>query len=101
MHTHRTLTSVFSLVLTASPLLLLAQFKTPSNEELNMKDYAKAPGAAAVYLEVEQITDDPLHLYTFYARIKIFKPEGKSLATVEIPFHVGDSGVRSVKPKIA
>jgi len=101
MQTHRTLSSILFLALAASPVLLPAQFKTPSSDELNMKDNPKVPGAAAVFLDVEQITDDPLHLYTFYARIKVLKPEGKSLATVEIPIHVGDSGVRSVKPKIA
>ena len=45
----------------------------------------KAPGAAAVYLNVEEITDDPHNSQSFYARIKVLTENGKELATVELP----------------
>ena len=45
----------------------------------------KAPGAAAVYLYREEITDDPHHYRTIYARLKILAPEGVAAATVHIP----------------
>jgi len=46
----------------------------------------KAPGAAAVYLNVEDETDDPMHYRIVYARIKVLQDKGKELATVEIPY---------------
>lgn len=57
----------------------------------------KAPGAAAVYLNIQEITDDPLHYHTFYARIKVLQEKGKELATVELPYLRGDSKVTDVR----
>ncbi|MGO9316449.1 MAG: DUF3857 domain-containing transglutaminase family protein [Terracidiphilus sp.] len=78
----RHLTLLFALT---SPALLLAQFQQPTGEELKMTADPKAPGAAAVYLNVEEVTNDPLHFQTFYARIKVLSEKGKELATVELP----------------
>ena len=64
----------FSVVLflaIVSPVLVRAQFQQPTNEELKMTADPKFPGAAAVYLDVEEIADDPLHYQSFYARIKV------------------------------
>jgi hypothetical protein len=44
------------LLLLASPALLLAQFQKPNDEELRMTSDPKAPGAAAVYLNIERPT---------------------------------------------
>jgi hypothetical protein len=68
-----------------SPALLLAQFQQPIDEELKMTADPKAPGAAAVYLNVEEVTNDLLSYQTFYARIKVLSEKGKELATVELP----------------
>ena len=46
----------------ASPTLLRAQFQRPTPEELKMTADPKAPGAAAVFLNVEEVTDDPTPL---------------------------------------
>ncbi|HEY1256129.1 MAG TPA: DUF3857 and transglutaminase domain-containing protein [Terracidiphilus sp.] len=46
----------------------------------------KAPGAAAVYLNVEEIDNNPGHSITVSARIKVLTEKGKELATVEIPY---------------
>ena len=46
----------------------------------------KAPGAAAVYLEVKEVDDDPIHYQLFYERIKVLTEKGKELATVEVPY---------------
>jgi hypothetical protein len=64
---------------------LLAQFQPPAPEELKMTADPKAPGAAAVYLNVEEVTDDPLHYHMVYARIKVLTEKGKEYATVEMP----------------
>jgi hypothetical protein len=84
----------------ASPALLRAQFQQPTAEELAMTSDPKAPGAAAVYLNIEEITDDPHHFYSFYTRIKILQETGKNLANVEIPFQVGDTGSTGAKPRV-
>jgi hypothetical protein len=68
-----------------SPTLLLAQFQQPTDEELKMTADPKAPGAAAVYFNIEQKTNDPLHNTSFYFRIKVLTEKGKELATVELP----------------
>jgi hypothetical protein len=71
----------------ASPVFAQAQFHKPKNEELKMTDDPKAPGAAAVYLNLEETTDDYLNAHTYYARIKVLKEEGLSLATFTMPMH--------------
>ena len=37
----------------------------------------KAPGAAAVYLEIKEIANDPMHYQSYYARIKVLTEKGK------------------------
>ena len=89
------------LLVFTSPALLLAQFQQPTADELKMTADPKAPGAAAVYLNVEEIANDPLHFHSFYARIKVLSEKGKELATVEIPyeqrnFKVTDINARTI-----
>jgi len=80
-----------------TPTSLLAQFQDPTKEELQMTEDPKAPGAAAVYLNVEEVTNDPLHYQSFYARVKVLQEKGKELATVEIPYERGDFKVTDIK----
>ena len=85
------------------PLFLHAQFQEPTAEELKMTADPKAPGAAAVFLNLEESTDDLVHYRSFYARIKIFQEKGKELATVEIPyehrsFNIHDVRGRTIHP---
>jgi len=89
----------FLLLVLVSPALLLAQFQQPTDDELKMTADPKAPGAAAVYLNVEEVTDDPLHFHSFYARIKVLQEKGKDLATVEIPYQRGDFKVTDIKAR--
>jgi hypothetical protein len=81
-----------------SPALLLAQFQQPTPEELKMTADPKAPGAAAVYLNVEEITDDPHNSQSFYARIKVLTEKGKELATVDVPPYLrGTSKITDIR----
>jgi hypothetical protein len=73
----------------ATPAILRAQFQPPTEEELKMTADPKAPGAAAVYLYYEDITDYPNHSYSYYERIKVLTEKGKDLATVSIPYEHG------------
>ena len=84
--------TAFLLLALASPALLQAQFQPPTAEELKMTADPKAPGAAAVYLNIEEITNDPKHFHSYYARIKVLQEKGKELSTVEIPYiHEGST----------
>jgi transglutaminase-like putative cysteine protease len=88
--------AVFSLVF---PALLQAQFQQPSEEELKMTADPKAPGAAAVYLNIEEVTDDSLSYHSFYARIKVLQEQGKELATIELPYEHGFTQVTDIKAR--
>jgi len=46
----------------------------------------KAPGAAAVYLYLEERVDDPHSFRSVYARIKILTEAGRELATVHVVY---------------
>ncbi len=89
----------FLLLALACPAILLAQFQQPTDEELKMTSDPKAPGAAAVYLNVEEVTDDPLHYHSFYARIKVLQEKGKELATVELPYQRGNFKITDIKAR--
>ena len=85
-----------SLVLLIPPLLK-AQFQEPTKEELQMTDDPKAPGAPAVYLNVDEETNDLLHYHSFYARVKVLQEKGKELATVEIPYEHGNFKITDIR----
>jgi hypothetical protein len=74
-----------------------AQFQQPTGEELKMTADPKAPGAAAVYLYREEITDDYAHLHSFYERVKVLTEKGKELATVNIPYVTGADKVTKIE----
>jgi hypothetical protein len=99
MRTPAVVRHLLLLLAVSSPALLLAQFQQPTDEELKMTADPKAPGAAAVFLNVEEVTNDPLHFRTFYARIKVLSEKGKELATVEVPYVNGSSKVTDIKAR--
>jgi Domain of Unknown Function with PDB structure (DUF3857)/Transglutaminase-like superfamily len=80
-----------------SPALVWAQFQQPTDDELKMTADTKAPGAAAVYLNINEIANDPLHYQSYYYRIKVLGEKGKELATVEVPYLKGNWKVEDVK----
>jgi hypothetical protein len=83
----------------ALPALLHAQFQQPTAEELKMTADPKAPGAAAVFLNVEEVADDQLHYRSFYARIKVLAEKGMELATVDIPYEHSNFKVTDIKAR--
>jgi Transglutaminase-like superfamily. len=95
----KTLVLSFAVLCLSLPVDVLSQtaFKQPTPEELKMTSDPKAPGADAVYLNIEEIANDPLHYQTYYARIKVLNDKGKDLATVEVPYFRGQYKVREVK----
>ncbi|MGP8174022.1 MAG: DUF3857 domain-containing protein [Terracidiphilus sp.] len=87
---------VFSVVALTSSITSRAQFTPPADEELKMSADPKAPGAGAVYLYREQITDDMSHFVSFYARIKVLTQKGMDLATVTLPYQHGVDRVTEI-----
>jgi Transglutaminase-like superfamily/Domain of Unknown Function with PDB structure (DUF3857) len=61
-------------------------FVKPTPEELAMTSLPGYPGAAAVVLYREEITDDDLHVVQHYDRIKILTKDGEKYANVALPF---------------
>ncbi len=87
---------VFFFVALTSTIASRAQFSQPAQEELKMIADPKAPGAAAVYLYREEITDDRSHFVSFYARIKVLTQKGRDLATVALPYQRGVDTVTEI-----
>jgi hypothetical protein len=85
---------VFLIASSTSPAF--AQFREPTHEELQMTAEPKAPGAAAVYLYREQVTDDALHFESYHVRIKVLTEKGKELATVRVPYPHGQFKVTDI-----
>jgi hypothetical protein len=71
------------LLAVASSTLLRAQFQKPTEEELKMTADPKSPGAAAVFLNVEEIADDPVQYRSFYARIKVLSEMGEKVTDIK------------------
>jgi hypothetical protein len=80
-----------------SPALAYAQFQQPTDEELKMTSDPKAPGAAAEYLNISEVANDPIHYQTVYYRIKVLTEKGKDLAKIEVPFVKGNRKVTDIK----
>ena len=79
--------AALSLAALALPIALQAQrFQEPTKEELQMTADPKAPGASAVFLYLEEVTDNRSHFISSYARIKVLTEQGKEWATVEVPY---------------
>jgi hypothetical protein len=57
----------------------------------------KAPGAAAVYLYREEVTDDTIHYHSYHERIKVLTEKGKELATIHVPYEHGPFKVVGIK----
>jgi hypothetical protein len=91
------LCSAIGLLAAVSPALVRAQFQPPNPDELKMTSDPKAPGADAVYLEINEVANDPMHYQSTYARIKVLTEKGKELATVELPYLKGRSKVADIK----
>jgi hypothetical protein len=71
------------------PVCAAQKFQQPTKEELQMTSDPKAPGAPAVFLYLQSVTDNRNHYQSVYARIKVLTEKGKEWATVEVPYIPG------------
>ncbi|RSL15551.1 transglutaminase superfamily protein [Edaphobacter aggregans] len=82
-----------SLISLAAPLARADQWTVPTKEELSMTSQPEVPGAAAVYLFREEKTEDDLHMFSIYIRLKVLTEKGKEYANVELPYSKGEGGI--------
>jgi len=73
-------------VFLACPHALRAEggWTTPTAEELHMTAEPHAPGAAAIYLNRDITTDDLLHTFSVYIRIKVLTDAGKDYGSARV-----------------
>jgi hypothetical protein len=81
-----------TLAASASPLLRADQWTAPTKEELSMTSQPEVPGAAAVYLDRQETTEDKLHVWSVYVRLKVLTEKGKDYANVELKYGSSNSG---------
>ncbi len=84
------------------PLLLLTglatgvaraeQWSMPTPEELSMTSQPQVPGASAVYLFREETTEDNLHMFSVYVRLKVLNEGGKKFGDIELKYAAGGPG---------
>jgi hypothetical protein len=79
------LLSLFAFFIVATPLTQ-AQWTPPTPEELSMTSQAEVPGAAAVCLFHEEVTEDSLHMWSTYVRLKVLTDHGKEYSNVELKY---------------
>ena len=84
-------TLIATLAAAASPLLA-DQWTAPTKEELSMTSQPEVPGAAAVYLNKEETTEDKLHAWSIYVRLKVLTEKGKDYANVELKYGSSNHG---------
>jgi hypothetical protein len=78
------------------PTMMMGQFQQPTQEELKMTADPKYPDAAAVYLNVEDRTDDTMHFRSMNVRVKILKESATRLATVSLGYFRGNTTIEAV-----
>ena len=83
---------LFCLVLVSGSARASDSWTPPTAEELAMTTSPQAPGAKAIYLFREQITEDKMHMYSVHVRIKVLTDAGKDLANVELRYSHGGRG---------
>jgi hypothetical protein len=89
------------LVCLSSPLLHAQQWTDPTPAELAMTSIPEVPGAPAVYLDKEETTQDALHMFSYYVRLKVLTDRGKDYANVELPYYRDEDGASSQIDAIA
>jgi hypothetical protein len=93
---HRNFSLLLSLVVIATAGTQVARadgWTQPTPEELTMTSQPQVPGAAAVYLYREEITDDALHMQSIYVRLKVLTEAGKEYANVRLAYASDIAGV--------
>jgi hypothetical protein len=84
--------SLLAVLSLASPFAHADKWTAPTKEELAMTSQPEVPGAPAVYLYREETTDDELHMYSIYVRLKVLTERGKEYSNIELPYSSNENG---------
>lgn len=89
---------LFGLILCSSSVFAFSW--APINPaELKMTEEPKAPGAAAIILDMTVDRDDAEFKITNYQRIKILTEDGRKYGDVEIPYEKGQQFIRFIEAR--
>ncbi len=69
-------------------------------DELGMKDDPSNPGARAIVLYREVMTDDAKYVESHYYRIKILTEEGRKYADIEIPYFAKAASIEEIRARV-
>lgn len=97
MARHRGWFSAFSALLLLPSAWGGAKWTQPTPDELKMTSDPEAPGASAVYLFIEETSNDGSGERTYYARIKVLTADGKQYGDVVMPYWAHEEGVRAIE----
>ncbi|CAN5422126.1 hypothetical protein BH10ACI4_BH10ACI4_05500 [soil metagenome] len=79
--------TLLALLLSSASIVARAEkWIAPSPEELKMTSQPQVPGAPAVYLYREETTDDKMHVFSIYTRLKVLTDKGKEYSNVELGY---------------
>jgi hypothetical protein len=71
-----------------------------SREELDLKDCPQQPGAPAIYLMREEVSDLEKFESRIFRRIKVLTEAGRDRANIEIPFLKGVSKIVGIEARV-
>ena len=95
-----TVVSAILVLAAARPAAGQAGWQPISPEEKALTDCPQRPGAPAVFLWREVLTDDNERQISIHSRLKVLTPAGKERANIEIPFAKGSSKVEGLKARV-
>ncbi|RPJ02263.1 MAG: DUF3857 domain-containing protein [Candidatus Aminicenantes bacterium] len=87
-------------VLCGRPAYAQKSWPPVSPEELAMKDYPQQPGAAAVILYREEITDGETFATSVFRRLKVLTEAGREYSNIEIPFVTGSTKITGIQARV-
>jgi Domain of Unknown Function with PDB structure (DUF3857)/Transglutaminase-like superfamily len=88
------------LLAAASPASGQSEWPPIPDEEMALKDCPQQPGAPAVFLWREVLSDDNYTRIFRHYRLKVLTPAGKDRANIEIPFVKGRFKVDDLKARV-
>ena len=94
MRVHLARLSLLPLIAGALSLSRMAraqQWTPPTAEELALTSAPEAPGAAAICLLREQVTEDKQHMFSVHSRIKVLTAAGAEQGDIELRYLQGGS----------
>lgn len=91
--------SILAAIRGCIPVFASEEWQPITPEELKMTSDPSQPGAAAIILYHEEISNDNQSFLYKYLRVKVLTEKGKEWANVEIPYYRSDIRITDVKAR--